>query len=518
MDRRRFIKNTASFISLPLLINGQALSVMAGNASASKLASNGRVLVLIQLDGGNDGLNTLIPIDQYENLLNARPEVIIPEDKIIPLTDKQGLHPSMGEIGNLYADEKLMFIQNVGYPSPNLSHFRSKEIYLSGSDSNVVETSGWFGRYLDLLHPTYPDDYPNTANPHPLAITIGSSTSPTCQGEMGNFGVPIPNTNTSYTSSSHGEDFPDTPYGFELEYVSQIMQSTEKYLEVVNQAVGNATNLSNLYPEPGENRLADKLKIVAQLIAGGLTTPIYVVNLGGFDTHANQVTGEDTTIGAHANLLNFVSEAVNAFQDDLEKLNLDENVISLAYSEFGRRIKSNKSNGTDHGEAYPMMLFGTQINSIVYGENPTIESEVENKANIPFDVDFRRVYASIMKYWFEVGETETSNILFKDFELVPILKSNVYSNDYWFKKELKIFPISPNPITSSAKIMFSSPGGKVTLKVVSTSGQTKKILLNQEVPGGNQSVNFYREGIKNGYYLVVLQNWEESTSLPILLQ
>ncbi len=518
MDRRKFIKNTASFITLPLLLKGQAISVLAGNTSSGSLLNSGKVLVLIQLDGGNDGLNTLIPIDQYENLQKARPEVIIPENEIISLTDKQGLHPSMEEISNLYADEKIMFIQNVGYPSPNLSHFRSKEIYLSASDSNLVVNSGWFGRFLQQLHPTFPDNYPDEANPDPLAITIGSSTSPTCQGDMSNFGIALPNTNASYTSSSGITEFPDTPYGYELEYISQIMLSTEKYLEVVGEAVDKATNLSTLYPEPGENRLADKLKIVAQLIAGGLTTPVYIVNLGGFDTHANQVVGGETTTGEHAELLNYVSEAMNAFQDDLEKLQIQDNVLSLVYSEFGRRIKSNKSNGTDHGEAYPMMILGSQANSIVYGENPEIEDEVENKANVPYQVDFRSVYTSILKYWFEVEDNDITDVLFKKFGLIPILKGITYADDYWHLNELKIFPVSPNPVTNHAKIFFASPGGKVTLKLVNTSGQQIRVLLNKDVPGGSQSIDFYKNGLRKGHYLLVLQSWDETVSHPILIQ
>jgi len=146
MDRRKFIKNSASFVTLPLLLNGQAIQVLGANSSFSLEQTNGRALVLIQLDGGNDGLNTLIPLDMYDNLVKVRPEVVLQEDKILPLTDLQGVHPSMTGIKELYEEEKMMFIQNVGYPQPNLSHFRSKEILLSASDSKTNVESGWFGR------------------------------------------------------------------------------------------------------------------------------------------------------------------------------------------------------------------------------------------------------------------------------------------------------------------------------------------------------------------------------------
>ncbi len=516
MDRRKFIKNTASIISLPLLLGGQSINVFAKETSPGGINGNGKVLVLIQLDGGNDGLNTLIPLDQYGNLVKARPEVILPEKKIIKLTDLQGIHPSMAEVQELYAQEKAMFIQNVGYPNPNLSHFRSKEIVLSASDSETVLPSGWFGRYLETLHPTYPEDYPNSSSPHPIAISIGSRTSPTCQGEVPNFSVVVPNTNTSYESQSGGTIFPDTPYGYELQYITQVMESTEKYLGTIRDASDKALNLSTLYPEQGDNKLADKLKIVARLIAGGLDTPIYVVNLGGFDTHANQVVAGETETGKHAALLKYVSEAVYAFQDDLKQLDIEERVISLAYSEFGRRIKSNKSDGTDHGESYPMMLFGCAINPIVYGNNPLIPNEVEGKDNVPYDIDFRRVYSSILHYWFELKSQDIENILFNDFELIPILKSNVYSDTYFENFELKILPISPNPITSSANIFFSSPGGKVTISLMAYSGQIIRVFLDKEVPEGSQSIIISNSGISKGYYLLVLQNFEKTATQKVV--
>lgn len=519
MDRRKFIKNAASFVTLPLLLNGQAIQVLGANSGISLEQTKGRALVLIQLDGGNDGLNTLIPLNMYDNLVKVRPDVVLPENKILSLTDLQGVHPSMTGIKELYEEEKMMFIQNVGYPQPNLSHFRSKEILLSASDSKTNIESGWFGRYLELLHPEYPEGYPDNMNPHPLAISIGNSSSPTCQGDINNLGIVLKNLNTSYESQSGNTTYPDTPYGYELEYITKVMLSTEKYLEVVAEVTEFSESSSPLWPEANENKLADKLKIVAQLIAGGLSTPIYIVNLGGFDTHASQVEAGATHTGKHAELLQYVSEASSAFQDELKRHDKEDDVLSLIYSEFGRRVGSNKSDGTDHGAAFPMMLFGSRVNPMVFGENPVIPEEVEPKTNVPMAIDFRSVYASILHHWFEVDDSEIKNILFEEFEILPILKSTLDIPDTSGQSEaLKIQPVYPNPIKDSAQIQFSTQGGHVSMKLYSLSGQVVRILLNKKVIEGNQQLTFSRNGLANGQYLLVLQNGTDKDSQIISLQ
>lgn len=516
MDRRNFIKNAASFVTLPLLLNGQAISVLGANGF-NPANTNGKALVLIQLDGGNDGLNTLIPLDMYDNMAKVRPEVLIPENKILSLTDKQGLHPSLSQVKELFEQEKLMFLQNVGYPQANLSHFRSKEIVLSASSSQDVISSGWFGRYLELLHPDYPEGYPDAIYSDPLAITIGNNSSPTCQGNMNNLGIVLKNLNTSYESQSGEQEFPDTPFGHELGYITEVMIKTEKYLEIVSETAEKSETLSQLWPE--SNKLADQLQVVARLIAGGSQTPIFIVNLGGFDTHANQVVAGATETGKHADLLKLVSEACMAFQDELEIHGKEENVISLVYSEFGRRIASNKSDGTDHGAAYPMMLFGSKVNPVVFGENPVIPEEVHPKTNIPMGIDFRSVYASILYHWFEVEPSEISNILFNEFEILPLLKSVVGRNDYSIEnRELQLLPVYPNPISSSGQIQFISEGGQVSLDLYSLDGKKVKILVNQKVSKGKHSMSFSREGIPNGHYLMVLQSQRHKATQAISIQ
>ncbi len=517
MDRRKFIKNSAAFISLPILLNGQAIQVLAANAHFGPEQTNGRVLVLIQLDGGNDGLNTLIPLDMYNNLAKVRPEIILPKDKILPLTKLQGLHPSLAGIKELYSDEKMMFIQNIGYPNPNLSHFRSKEIVLSASDSHTVVSSGWFGRYLNMLNPEYPENYPNEENPHPLAITIGSGNSPSSQGNTVNMGVVLKQTDSVYESQSDEQEYPDTPFGYELKYISQVMQSTEKYLKVVSAAADLSEIRSIQWPE--NNSLAEKLKIVAQLISGGLSTPIYIVNMGGFDTHSGQVVAGDTATGKHAELLQSLSQAVYAFQDELKLQKREDDVISMIYSEFGRRIASNKSYGTDHGEAYPIMLFGSLVNPTVFGENPTIPKTVEKRTNVPMKIDFRSVYASILNQWLGVKTTDIKTILFDDFEILPILKSTVATGDISAPvKTIAIQTISPNPVTNQAQITFKTSGGKINLRLFSYSGKEIRTIASGNFEAGKHTLVFSRNQLKSGQYVLVLESNSERTTQKLTIK
>lgn len=519
MDRRRFIRNAASFVTIPLILNGQAIQVFGGGVFSGIENTNGKILVLIQFDGGNDGLNTLIPLDMYSNLVKVRPHIVLPENKILKLTEKLGLHPEMSEIKNLYSEEQIMFIQNVGYPQPNLSHFRSKEIINSASDSKTMVSSGWLGRYLESLHPGFPENYPNTANPHPLSITVGSSSLPTCQGELTNMGLVMQNLNTNYQSQNDDQVFPETPYGFELKYIAQIMESTEKYLQVISEAANLSVSKSSLWSSAGSNSLADKLKIVARLIGGGLTTPVYMVNMGGFDTHSDQVEADEKEKGQHAVLLKNFSKAVNAFLDELKLQGKADDVIGLTFTEFGRRIASNSSNGTDHGEAFPMILFGNSINPVIRGENPVIPEEVKSGANVPMKIDFRSVYASVLFHWFKLDEMQITDILFDEFEIFPILKSTV-SNDTERRndEELKISSVHPNPVSENAEIRFYSKGGKIALKLYNSEGKELKILFNGQTTTGNHSVRFSGKGLSPGQYFLVIQNKSNRNTFPVSIR
>lgn len=522
MKRRDFLKYTAPMMAAPLILHGQPVFAFGEKLLIDALEGTNkqRKLILIQLNGGNDGLNTLIPLDRYANLFKARNNVLIKENKILPLEGQLGLHPSLSKIKRLYEEEKVLFVQNVGYPEPNFSHFRSKDIVTSGSGSGEEISSGWMGRVLDDWHPAYPENYPNDDNPHPVAISIGSSSSPTCQGSTNNLSMVLRNLNVNYSSTGGEFDYGDGFYGDEMRFITKTMEQTEVYLSVVKDAADKGENRSLAYPEAGENSLADQLKIVANLISGGLETQIYVVNLGGFDTHSAQVAGsDDTNIGKHSELLKFLSDSIYAFLDDLKLMEKEDDVIGFTFSEFGRRIKSNNSLGTDHGAAWPAILFGSQINPTVLGNNPVIADVVGKKDNLPMQFDFRSLYASVFKDWFGVDEVSIKNVLLGEFEFLPILKSTTNSATQPFEsKQFGIRSIYPNPAGDVASIDLMTVTGRVSLHLYSTSGAFLMSCFDKHLDKGKHTFKLNTESLNSGTYVLILRNrMEQSTRNMIVL-
>lgn len=402
MKRRDFLKKSIPAATvIPAMLNGYSVRAFTGHSPLLQSlllppTDTDHVLVIVQLSGGNDGLNTVIPISTYSSYYNARANIAITASKILALDNyhESGLHPAMKGMQTLYNEEKLAILQAVGYPSPNFSHFRATDIWMTGSDSTTVWNTGWGGRYLNVEYPNYPTGYPNTSMPDPLAIQIGSITTLTCQGPVVNMGMSITDPTSFYNFVNGVPDpAPNSPMGYELSYIRDVANQTNQYAQRVKTAASAVTQQATY---PTNNSLADQLKIVARLIKGGLKTRIYMVSYGGFDTHASQVNATDTTIGTHANLLTNVSNAIKAFQDDLQFLSIDDHVIGMTFSEFGRRIKSNASGGTDHGAAAPVFLFGKNVVRGVYGTNPAIPVNATVNDNIPFQYDFRSVYASIL--------------------------------------------------------------------------------------------------------------------------
>ncbi len=343
MNRKVFLRSTAQ-ISVGTLLLGDALSSCNTGHTAKTEGRQGKVLVLVQLDGGNDGLNTIIPIDQYANLTKARKNILIPENKILPLnnTSVTGLHPALGGLQRLYNNKQLTIVQGVGHTYPNLSHFKAFEIWNTCFDeagSNVQ--TGWLGRYLDKA-------YPKSQHADPAAIQTSAGLSQALQGSAYNAGVAV-QTDSSYYQLQRGHYGPSTgaPYSNHLSYLRNMISESKDYLQRVKAATDAQKTLSTLYPPVGSNSLADQLKMIAQLIGGGLGTRVYVANLAGFDTHVSQVDTADTLKGDHANLLAKVSVAIEAFQDDIFKMGKQDEVMGMVYSEFGRRIISNGSLGCD---------------------------------------------------------------------------------------------------------------------------------------------------------------------------
>lgn len=522
MNRRKFLRNTVPVaVTMPALLNG--FSFTAHGAETSSLArlleqtatDTDHVFVLIQLAGGNDGLNMVIPLDVYGNYYNARTNVAIPQSQVLRLdgTDKSGLHPAMTALQNMYNEGKAAIVQSVGYENPSFSHFRDTDVWNTGDTrrnrSERVKT-GWMGRYLENEFPGYPDAYPDAEMPDPLAIQISNVPTLTVQGSIYSMGLSITNPEKIYTFANPFSDYPlnSAPANKELKFLRVISEKTKIYSDIIRAAYRRAATMATY---PTENSLADQLKIVARLIKGGLKTRVYTVTIGGFDTHKRQVNASDTTTGQHAKLMKDLSAGISAFQQDLELMDLDDRVMGMTFSEFGRRIKSNASLGTDHGAAAPLIMFGTHAKKGILGNSPDIPADIQVVNNIPFQYDFRSVYASILEQWFCVKQPALNEILLQNYQALPLVQGgpcglpedpNVTNNN----SEKLILKMWPNPYTVSATIQFSTTGGHTMIQQIDALGRVVKVLTSQDYAAGTYNIDIYNDGFASGVYFLRLQN------------
>ena len=511
MNRRKFLES----VSLAS-VGGFFLSSFTPTfASALGGASNDRALVIIQLVGGNDGLNTVIPISSYSQLSQLRSNIIIPQSSVLSLSGLSGtgLHPSMTGMRDLWNEGKLSIIQGVGYPNPNFSHFRASDIYETGSNADQILNSGWVGRYLNYEYPNYPVGYPNTEVPHPLAIRVDGSVGIGLQNMGISMGISINNTQDPLNLT--GNIYNDVPTsdckGDKLRLVRTVQKQTDLYGNVVQSAASTNCQHSNLYPTYGVGaRLAAALKIVAKMICGGLTTKIYWVSMGGFDTHSQQVDQSNHVNGTHANLLGALSNCIKAFQDDMENMGASDRVIGMAFSEFGRRITSNGSFGTDHGSTQPMFLFGDSVIPGMLGTNPIIPTNTNSSTNLAMQYDFRSVYASILKDWFCLSQGDISSVLLNTYQPLDIINpAGCISTEIRDRNQNageNILDAYPNPFTDSTSINYTTLGGNTLLQVFDAQGRLIKTLVNSNPPIGTHIINLNMEEYGAGVYYLRLQN------------
>jgi len=392
LTRRQFLGQSALALAgttlVPPFLARAAHAAQEG--SAVSRYGDETVLVVIQMSGGNDGLNTVVPygLDGYRD---ARPTLAMNEHEVLPLTDRLGLHPEMSGLHELYRAGRVAIVQGVGYPNPNLSHFRSLDIWHTAAP-DTFESTGWLASSLaatDLAH----------ENP----IYAASVTDGLIRALHGN-GASVPTIASlpAYQLRTDGRYPNDRPgrLGYAnwvcgLDYGTkalegQIARTAATALassERVQQAAAAYTSLVEYPAFP----LANSLKTVATLMAGELGTRIYYVAFGGFDTHSAQPS-------AQARLLGGFSNSVAAFFADLGDLGKAENVMLMTFSEFGRRVNENGSQGTDHGTAGPMFLIGPRVRGGLYGEHPSL-TDLDSNKNLQFGIDFRAVYGTALEGW-----------------------------------------------------------------------------------------------------------------------
>ncbi len=507
MDRRKFLRYTAGTLATSVVLDGYGARAFDVQQSAliqslSHLAgANDRILVLIQLNGGNDGLNTVIPLDQMSRYVSLRSNIAIPESKVLTL-DKNpttGLHPAMTGLQRLYNDGKLSIVHSVSYPSPNFSHFRSSDIWFTGADSDKLLTTGWAGRYLDERYPGYPEKYPNQQNPDPLAIQIGAVASTALLGPAQTMAITLQNPDTfaqlvGEKPNVNSDLNLETPAGRHIAFIRQQQQTSVGYAAQIKAA---ASKGKNQVTYPTGNTLADQLKIVARLIHGGLQTKLYYVSLGGFDTHASQVSATDPTSGAHANLMRYVSDGIKTFMDDVKAMGAEDRVVGMTFSEFGRRAVSNSSLGTDHGVAAPLFIFGSAVKRQVVGKNPDLNDLSNN--NIKMQTDFRQVYAALLGDWLGEGETVLTEVLSRDFERVPVFKEYITATDP-ISQSFRIFP---NPATENVILEAEELSDVRSVNLIDQLGRSHQPRAVNRL--AEKTLGMYVGNLPSGTYLVNIE-------------
>ena len=506
LNRRDFIKlSSIASASLPITLSGFPIFAKDKPKEYQFSVENNNILVLIQLQGGNDGLNTVFNLNQYDNLQSVRSNIIIPENDLLTVDGSTRFHPSMAGMKEIWDQEKLSIIQNVGYPNQNRSHFRSTDIWNSASDANEYISSGWIGRFFDVNHTTFPENYPNENNPDPFAITIGKVVSETCQGTSVNFSMALEdpeNPGTALVSNTGA--IPENCYGDALSFVNNTIKQANAYADVIKTASSSGSNLSTKY---NDSDLAEKLKHVARLISGGLKTKVYIVQIGGFDNHNNQVVEGETTTGKHASLLEQLSDSMAAFQDDLKLLNIDDKVLGMTYSEFGRRIRSNAGFGTDHGTAAPLFLFGNCAKNQILGDAPEIDTQVDDQEGVQMQYDFRNIYSTILTDWLGATKQESTSVLFEEFDVLPLFKSGcsavLSTEDILLEKsEIKVYP---NPTSDFINIKFFGSNERLKITLYNSIGAVVKEITNKTYSSIQHSIQVDIESLAKGNYFVHYQ-------------
>ncbi|WP_111709889.1 DUF1501 domain-containing protein [Lutibacter citreus] len=391
MKRRDFIKNSAlasSLFYVPSFVN-------AFNKLDLSLAGYKR-LVIVQLSGGNDGLNTVIPYNNDIYFKN-RPTIGQKTSSILKINDELGFHKNLAPLKRLFDKGYVSVINNVGYPNPNRSHFRSTDIWQTASNSNQYLNSGWLGRYLDSYG----------KSPH-NAIQVDDSLSLVMKGNKLN-GMAVQDAKQLYYNAQdpyfkkvleHHSDQHLSEHN--LGYLYKTMIAAENSA----QYIYNKSKTYNSTQEYPNNPLGNQLKTAAEFINSGVDCKILYTSLGGFDTHFNQTSRQEK-------LLSVYSESIDAFVKDLEKNDTFKDTLILTFSEFGRRVKQNAANGTDHGTANNVFIIGKNLKKNgIYNEMPNL-SDLDSNGDLKYSVDFRQIYATILKNWMEVDDKVILNKSFK---------------------------------------------------------------------------------------------------------
>jgi uncharacterized protein (DUF1501 family) len=399
-SRRSFLQALGIAGSGSMMLGSNFLTASAPSplTSAIAMAETDNILILIRLSGGNDGLSTIIPIEQYDIYANARPNIYLPESKILRLTDEFGVPTYMKSLEPMWGEGQFKAVHGVGYEGQSLSHFTGSDIFANTDLSTTGfsgRDTGWMGRHFEHLYPDYLSDFPGSRPEGPAAIQVGNYGSLVFEGEETNYAFVTNNieqleqiAETGLQYPVNDELFDNCMYSDQIKFLRGVSNVTNEYAGTIHDAYMRGANQI----EYQNNGFARQLALLARLIKGNLGTKVYMISMGGFDTHGNQPL-------AHERLMTQLSIAVDNFYDDLAFTQQDDKVLSMTFSEFGRRIFENGSNGTDHGKAAPTLFFGSGLNGSAFvGDHPALD-EPNGRGNLEYTMDFRNLYATVLAEW-----------------------------------------------------------------------------------------------------------------------
>lgn len=420
-SRREFLAGSLTFLSaastLPLFVGHTARALAGPDPQKGKRSDNDRILVVVQLAGGNDGLNTVVPCEM-DAYYKARPQIAIPKKEVLKLEGGVGLHPAATGLKELFDAGRMAVVQGVGYPNPDRSHFSSMDIWHT-ADPTQKTRDGWLGRYFDACcKGSDPGIEPISG------IALMQEAPLAMQGEKF---MPLAFNDPEALAWQGGRsdakaqdvfrklnnisgDYPKT--GGELaQYLQRAALEAQVGADDIRAAGGRSMNARRGGRQRRDGDLARSLEMVAKMIAAGLPTRIYYVSMGGFDTHTGQA-------GRHRQLMTQFGNAMQDFIETLDDNGLLDRVMVVTFSEFGRRVQENASGGTDHGEAAPMFIFGSKIRPGVHEKHPDLDKL--HRGDLAFGCDFRRVYADVLKNWLNV---KPEQVLGKNFEPLKLVKT-----------------------------------------------------------------------------------------------
>jgi uncharacterized protein (DUF1501 family) len=391
--------------TMPAAFTRAAFAQTAPAAAANADPAN--VLVVIQLAGGNDGLNTVIPYsdDAYHR---ARPTIGVNPATVLRVDDRIGFHPALAGLNELYREGHVALIQGVGYPNPNLSHFEATEIWETASPDRPQQY-GWLGRYLDRRYPAgtkpaSPFESVALGDTLPAALVSAHVDVPAI-GALGAFSY---NTGRDLASKQSAGALYDGAKAGGSPYLALIAETARDAYHGGDQLRARIAGYTAAVTYPSDG-FSQQLKLAAQLIGSNTGTRIIFVSLGSFDTHAGQRTQQDRLLG-------YLGAGLHAFYGDLAAHGNAQRTLAMTFSEFGRRVSQNASDGTDHGTAMPVFVVGGAVHGGVYGDHPSLTDL--DAGNLKFHTDFRSVYATVLQSW--LGR-DPADVLAGTFAPLPLV-------------------------------------------------------------------------------------------------